>query len=94
MDISDIRQETKSIHVALNGLKKRLQPFVRSGIRKISDEDLHEGKDEGGSAGKRGELVTLKEGASSVCAAGGTPCSVTGAAGASDIFIELEAGLD
>jgi hypothetical protein len=44
MDISGIRHETKSIHVALDGLKKRLQPLVRSGIRKISDEDLYEGK--------------------------------------------------
>jgi len=38
----------------------------------------------------RWDWVTLKEGASSVCATGGTPCSETGAAGASDIFIGLE----
>jgi hypothetical protein len=37
------------------------------------------------------QKVTLKEGTSSVCVAGGTPCSVTGAAGASDIFIESKA---
>jgi hypothetical protein len=35
-------KEKKNIHVALNGLEKRLQPFIRSGIRKISDEDLWE----------------------------------------------------
>jgi len=34
------KKEKKNIHVALNGLEKRLQPFIRSGIRKIPDEDL------------------------------------------------------
>ena len=82
----------KNVHVALNGLEKRLQPFIRSGIRKISDEDLHEEKGKKVEVQSRtGMHGTLKDGASSVCVAGGTPCSVTGAAGASDIFIELEA---
>jgi len=45
-----------------------------------------------GSINKKGLRVTLKEGTSSDCVTGGTPCSVTGAAGASDIFFfELEA---
>jgi hypothetical protein len=40
---------------------------------------------------KKGLRVTLKEGTSSDCVTGGTPCSVTGAAGASDIFFVLVA---
>jgi hypothetical protein len=32
--------QKKNAHVALNGLEKRLQPFIRGRIRKISDEDL------------------------------------------------------
>ena len=38
---------------------------------------------------KKGLRVTLKEGTSSDCVTGSTPCSVTGAAGASDIFFIL-----
>jgi hypothetical protein len=41
IDLTDMHYERKKdTHVALNGLEKRLQPFIRSGIRKISDEDL------------------------------------------------------
>ena len=43
-----------------------------------------------GSVNKKGLRVTLKEGTSSDCVTGGTPCSVTGAAGASDIFYFFE----
>ena len=38
-------REKKNVHVILNGLEKRLQPFIRGGIRKISDEDLYEGNE-------------------------------------------------
>jgi len=39
------RWKKKNVHVILNGLEKRLQPFIRGGIRKISDEDLYEGNE-------------------------------------------------
>lgn len=81
---------TEYVHFALDRRKERLQPFIRGGVRKVASEDLWRTLGMSGACHVReGKGRTLKPGVSSTtasCAAGGTPFSVTGAAGASDIL--------
>ena len=77
------------LHVALDRREERLQPFIRGGVRKVASEDLWRTLGMSGACHVReGKGRPLKPGVSSTttsCAAGGTPFSVTGAAGASDM---------
>ena len=84
------------VHFALDRRKERLQPFIRGGVRKVASEDLWRTLSMSGACHVRdGKGRTLKPGVSSTtasCAAGGTPFSVTGAAGASDILRGVDGG--
>jgi hypothetical protein len=83
------------VHITLNRRKERLQPVIRSGIRKIARKDLKKIVRMDTKETKRNktgiEAPTLKPGASSTLSCvGGTPFSVTGAAWASDMVVVIE----
>lgn len=80
--------EQRDVHVVLNRRKERLQPFIRGRVRKIASKNLPRKRGVSALVPRQDQHDhTLKPGVSSIfsCAAGGTPFSVTGAAGASDI---------
>ena len=85
-----MRRKERYIHARSGSVKKGTEALVGGRVRKVASKDLEDESD--GASGGSGEK-TLWPGTSSVTACGGgTPFSMTGAAGASDMVRGTDTG--